>query len=155
MGTMSRVGFGFGCVAKVQERGDAVAAVVEEDVSALDDVEISRADGGQQAVGATARARGDVDDVARRGPAALIQARERPPRRARTPARGCEEGGVVREGERDAPCQSGGRGRTCRRAMTEDPSSESMSTMRFCLSTAISGYVASIATVPSGLFTLL
>ena len=74
MGTMSRVGFGFGCVAKVQERGDAVAAVVEEDVSALDDVEISRADGGQQAVGATARARGDVDDVARRGQPALIQA---------------------------------------------------------------------------------
>ena len=54
-------------------RSDAVAAVVEEDVSALDDVEISRADGGQQAVGATARARGDVDDVARRGQPALIQ----------------------------------------------------------------------------------
>jgi hypothetical protein len=37
----------------------------------------------------------------------------------------------------------------------EDASSESMSTMRVCLSTAISGYVASIATDPSGLFTLL
>jgi hypothetical protein len=70
IGTTSRVGFGF--VAKMQERGDAVAAVVEEDVPALDDVEISRADGGQQAVGATARARGDVDDVARRGQPALV-----------------------------------------------------------------------------------
>lgn len=37
----------------------------------------------------------------------------------------------------------------------EDASSETMSTMRVCLSTAISGYVASIATDPSGLFTLL
>ena len=98
IGTTSRVGFGL--VAKVQERGDAVAAVVEEDVPALDHVEISRADGGQQAVGATARARGDVDDVARRGQPALVQA----PNVLRGVQNSCEGmwGGRGREGRSGA-----------------------------------------------------